>query len=128
MIAIDPGNTTGFAFFQQGRESPVSFGEVKADDFNKWLRSISDPKLWVVEDYIIRPGTANQWNKGDTLKLIGRIELYTDILGANLVMQQPSIKPLGYGHAGMEYVKGKSGMHIYDAIAHGAFYRAKNGW
>ena len=116
---------------------PVEFGEVSLADFDEWaLNHIRTPRadVWVVEDYIIRPPQKGQnfgnhnWNRGETLRLIGKLEMVAIVGAVDFHLQQPSIKPLGYGQAGMEYKKGKPGMHIYDAIAHGTFWINKNNW
>ena len=122
-LSVDPGGTTGYAFFLDGKLESV--GEVQFDNFNKWLLSIEPVDLIVVENYRIRPPNmtggkfAHQWDKGETLRLIGRFELYCEQKSIPLIKQEPMVKPQGYKLMGKEYIKGKKGMHIFDAVAHG---------
>lgn len=131
IMAVDPGNTTGWALFEQNSQKPYEIGEVKKEGFHKWLDGNTGVNIWVVEDYIIRPpnrkagGHDHFWNKGDTLRLIGAIERHAHVTKALFYLQQPSLKPLAYKQMGMEYVKGKSGMHMHDAIAHGVHFIGK---
>jgi hypothetical protein len=128
-MAIDPGKTTGFAEFstEEGAK-PLNIGEIPEEHFAMWVQDRSiDTDIWVVENYIINPKMfKHQWDRGDTLRKIGFIEGAAYIRASKFILQQPSQKPSAYKIAGMEYKKGKQGMHIYDAIAHGCLYLAKN--
>lgn len=127
MICVDPGKTTGWARFYNGTLNMV--GEVEFEDTWNWLRDLS-PDLFVVEDYIIRPGSIqggynHQWNRGHALQIIGAIKYHATVEHCEMVLQQPAIKPLGYKFMGGEYVKGKKGQHMKDAVAHGFYYLSK---
>lgn len=129
LTAIDPGGTTGYARFFHG--DPVAFGTL-AFGPELWefiAHEITD--IWVVEDYKIRPATLAKfdhgWNSGETLQVIGAIKYHCHKKGLpEPVLQQPNIKPIGYRLMGKEYVKGKGGMHVYDALAHGRYWFHKN--
>lgn len=133
IMAVDPGATTGWALFDSRSQKPVEIGEVRKEEFQEWLDLWEEYPVdtWVVEDYIIRPPNRKQgghdhfWNKGDTLRLIGAIQRTAHTTEAEFVLQQPSLKPLAYKQMGAEYVKGKKGMHIQDAVAHGVHYIGK---
>lgn len=126
IIAVDPGKTTGVASFTEDGDV-ISFGEIKWDEFHSWLHELQDVTMWVVEDYKIRPagvqgGYGHEWNDGKALQIIGAIKYHAWAMNAEVVLQQPSIKPVAYRVLGMEYKKGKKGMHIYDALAHGKYW------
>lgn len=132
LIAVDPGGTTGWARFNTESQRPVEIGEVKKENFKGWLVTFQEEGLiWVVEDYIIRPPKRSQgghdhfWNKGDTLRLIGAIEYHAFVYKQLFYLQQASLKPLAYKQMGATYEKGKRGMHIQDAIAHGVHFIGK---
>ena len=126
--SIDPGETTGFAIFVDGK--PESFGKVKFKEFNAWLAE-QNPDLFLVENYLIRPPELtggrwiHQWDEGKTLQLIGAIEFKAYLLGVPVIRQEPSAKVMGYTLMKMEYKRGKKDMHVYDALAHGYVYKAK---
>lgn len=130
LIAVDPGLNTGWAKFCSG--VPKKFGTLRGlEEIFDWIHD-QRPNIWVVEDYIIRAGKAaggyaHQWNRGEALQVIGAIKMQAQAYGADLVLQQPSIKPAAYGWLDMKYVKGKKDMHHMDAIAHGHYYIHKHG-
>ncbi len=132
VLAVDPGNTTGWALFTDAN-GPAKMGEIPFEKRYLFIEEMSllDNLHWVVEDYKIRPGSMNktgwahEWSAAIPPKLIGAIE-YAAFLarhrGHIFVLQQPSIKPVGYAKAGLPYVKGKKGTHTFDAVAHGMYY------
>lgn len=127
LIAFDPGGTTGWCVMENTKRMPLQIGELKNKDFYSGIKKLITPELdlVVVEDFIIRPEYGTKWRKPDTPNKIGAIRLVCTELGIPEVLQQPSIKPVGYGWAGLVYVKGKKGTHIEDAIAHGTYYFGK---
>ena len=127
--AVDPGVTTGWALFIDG--IPVEMGEVETDktleNFCEWLNRCQPVSLWVVEDYLIRPaplthGYAHQWNPAIASRVIGAINFRAYGDAAEVILQQPSIKPQASQLSGIPYVKGKPGQHKFDAILHGVYY------
>lgn len=131
LMAVDPGGTTGWVLYDIPSQKPLEMGETKEDKLNEWLAGYqSDVDVWVVEDYFIRPahmqkGFAHQWDKGTTHRILGKIEYAAFLHGAEFHLQQPSVKVMGYKRLGMEYKKGKKGMHIQDALAHGKLFLEK---
>lgn len=128
LIGIDPGLTTGWVRYRDS--TLVEAGETEFSDIFKWLSS-QHPQIWVVENYRIRPPNQTKgkfvhaWDKGETLRIIGAIELLVEQDHAELVTQEPVEKVQGYKLMGKEYKKGKRGMHIFDANAHVHVYFAK---
>lgn len=128
IIGVDPGGTTGICHFED--DKLVGVEEVKFDDFNKWLQG-QTPDLFVVENYRIRPPNqtggkfVHAWDKGEALQIIGAIKFFCSLHDIEIVPQEPTMKPQGYKLMGMTYVKGKKGMHMYDAVAHVRVYLAK---
>ncbi len=127
---VDPGKHTGWAIYDDG--TPVEMGEIIVgvdawEDLYSWL--VSHPSLQVIvcEGYRNRPvgmtqGHANTWSENLESQIIGYLRCYSRIARAELILQDPSIKPVGYGYAGLKYVKGKKGQHMNDALAHGMYW------
>lgn len=128
-IAIDPGDTTGWATFTGLERMPTKMGEWDVDEYLDHVAHATY-SLWVIEDYIIRPkgltqGYEHQWNKGTALRLIGAVELRGRQLHAPVVKQQASIKPIAAAKSGVPYTPKKRGTHMFDAILHGNHYLDK---
>lgn len=132
ILGIDPGKSTGLAMITiddmkkpRLTEARVSY-DVSAIEYNDWLK-LAD--YIVVEDFKVRPGKARQgsfdWSSMETPKIIGSIQTLAKLLGKTVTLQQPTIKPMGYGFAHLNYVKGKQGTHIQDAAAHAMYFAVR---
>lgn len=105
----------------------------------EWLESVYEDKLIsllqeekpdvvVIEDFVFRPGfKEGKWKTTEVSKLIGVTRLAAKMHNCEYIEQAPAIKPVGYGMAGMKYVKGKRGTHRQDAVAHGVYYYRTKG-
>lgn len=135
ILGVDPGGTgksndswLGWACvdtpkFQSNEAAISKVGQIKAWDLHDWLENwIFDfPGLThvVCEDYIQRPDMSEgKWTPQDIAKQIGAISYRCKQLKLHYFEFQPSDKPNGYRAAGLTYVKGKKGTHIFDATAH----------
>lgn len=135
--ALDPGRTTGYADFEDGE--PIQMGEftVAIKDWEAlmdWLyvRQINKIDVLVVENYRNRPvamtqGHANTWSENLESQIIGFCRCYCMEWGIEMILQDASIKPVGYGYAGLKYVKGKAGQHMNDALAHASYWYMNEG-
>lgn len=129
-IWFDPGDTTGWALFEDGL--PIEMGELHypSELFGTLVGLISRAELCGFENYRIQPKNSSArgytpfWSEALPIRVIGAIEFASFQSDPNrrMVSQNSDIKPSGYGYAGMKYVKGKKGMHKEDAIAHGTFW------
>lgn len=128
IVAVDPGDTSGWIRFQNGRlRLGLWFGEKEPG------REINSepPQILVVENYLIRPPKMTRgkfthaWNKASAIRIIGSLQTVADLRDLKFELQEPSIKPVGYGWAGLTYVKGKQGTHIQDAASHLAHFMYK---
>jgi len=133
ILGIDPGKTTGLAMIEINPETKKprliearACMDVSGIEYNDWLKEADHI---VVEDFKVRPQKAERgsfnWSQMETPKIIGSIQTLAKLLGKTIVLQQPSVKPMGYGYAHMVYVKGKQGTHIQDAAAHAMFFAVK---
>lgn len=130
--ALDPGGKTGAAVYDGF--TPLRMQEIVVS-VNAWEALIEwlyeafrqGIETLIVEGYRNRPpemtgGHANMWSENLESQIVGYCRCYCTMTGINFVLQDPSIKPVGYGNAGLKYVKGKKGMHMQDALAHGAYW------
>lgn len=131
ILAIDPGGTTGWAYVKlQDRKCVLlQFGKTKDPMLKELHPYLDESDYFVVEDFQVRPNKAREgafdWDRMETPKVIGAAEMLADLKGVPLVLQPPSIKPVGYGFAGMKYRKGARGKHTEDAIAHAAYFAVR---
>lgn len=147
VLGVDPGGTTGACLVGYDPKTKQTHGkildEIAESDFLKWVDSWHKPDspwtpgIVACEDFILRPAQyqgkeriafESQWTELPVAKQIGAIQLKCFQLGIRCIMQQPSIKPVGYANAGLNYKKGsrREGIHMQDAAAH-AYYLIKNG-
>ena len=134
ILGIDPGKTTGLVVLlidEEKKKATLDKAWTSTDltgiEYNDDLK-LAD--YIIVEDFKVRPGKAKggsfDWSPMETPKLIGSIQTLAALLGKKVVLQQPTIKPMGYGFAHILYVKGKPGTHIQDAAAHAMYFAVRH--
>lgn len=131
-LAIDPGQTTGYAMFNA--QGIVTFmGKIKGED--KFLDELEllvqtrpGLKTIIMETYRNRPGATNAWSKGATQQHIGAIKRIARKAGVKVVEQEPSpALVIGLKFIGMsETYKNKHVPDEVSALAHGTYYLRKN--
>lgn len=130
-IALDPGETTGWAKFNEKGE-PIAYGQVAQMDLAKWLdKNITREEVIAVicEEYK-NYGHKQQrkWSRNQTSKNEGAIEQVCDMRDIPFHLQPASIKPIGYKQAGLGAAPSNhSASHQFDAIVHGVYWLTKNG-
>lgn len=125
-ISLDPGDTTGWASFDEKGNS-IEYGEVKGRPAITELLSEQHPEVVICEDWITRGHTTFGGDKMNTVRAIGRIEEWCETNNAKLVMQPNTVKPIAYMWAGMKKPKNHAISHGPDAYVHGVYYLQKNG-
>lgn len=125
LVAVDPGDSTGWAEYDIEAKMPSRFGIVKGEEeIWDWLDNES-PDLWVVENFRVRPPKkagwvpANQWGEVFTIRVIGAIRFHARRSKVSVVMQEPNIKRVAEGWSG---IKEKDGAHEIDALLHGYYF------
>lgn len=122
ILAIDPGGTTGYAVLEDGK--PTHMGQIDSSDILRWINSLTKPDVLILENYRVRPGH-KRWDETQPSQLIGAFKLKAAEWGIEPVMQEPAIKPVGYG-----WMRAKFGItdknHMLDALAHSIYYYYKN--
>jgi hypothetical protein len=133
ILGIDPGKTTGLAVIlidPETKKARIDHAGVSMDLTAIEYKDLLDAADYIiVEDFKVRPGKAKSgsfdWSPMETPKIIGSIQTLAALIGKKVVLQQPTIKPMGYGFANMNYVKGKPGTHFQDAAAHAMYFAVK---
>jgi hypothetical protein len=134
ILGIDPGKTTGLAVIiidPETKKARLNLAETSSDLTAIEYRNLLDEAdIIVVEDFKVRPNKAKtgsfDWSQMETPKIIGSIQTLAALIGKKVVLQQPTVKPMGYGFAHLEYKKGKPGTHIQDAAAHAMYYAVQH--
>lgn len=126
-LAIDPGNTTGWAIFDDNGET-IEFNEITGHDaFLDWLdeRTESFDEV-IIEEYRVRNQQFNhQGSTIPTVQLIGAITRWARKRGIPISMQPSSVLPIACKFVGYPY---RQGSHVPDrisALAHGVFWLQK---
>jgi hypothetical protein len=125
-LAIDPGETTGWAEFEDG--VPKVFGEYNKDDFFHWLNEQHNYQQIVMEEYIIRPAGAggfnHSWGRVPTLRVIGGVEFFACIHGIPIEYQMSDILVPASARFGLPHPKKKSlpQRNAVSAIIHGKWW------
>ncbi len=125
-LALDPGETTGFAYFNSEGDS-VEIGEVFSDEELDALLDRLSPTVVVVEDWVTNPHVHMGGNKQLTARTIGSVESWTRRHNAKIVLQPNTIKSIGYLWAGIPKPKNKALSHRSDAYVHGIYYLQREG-
>ncbi len=144
ILGIDPGKTTGACLikpdFETKKWEMLIADNIRYGDFHKWLAAWNEmDSPWQVgavalENFILRPAAKQgvkynripweqMWLRLETSELIGAVKFRCSQLKIPCVMQEPSIKPVGYKLAGLEYVKGEHKLHTHmkDSTAHAVY-------
>lgn len=131
-IALDPGETTGFALFADDGEL-IKYGQFTQKDQADWLKKHVTPKLKliIVEDYKNYAWKRQKnWSRNQTSKNIGAVEMIANIVGIPIHLQMANAKGIGFKWAHLNEkvcMANHSQSHQYVAVAHGVYYLQLNG-
>jgi hypothetical protein len=125
-IAIDPGQNTGWAEFDEDG-SVAGFGKMQQDEFFDWFEK-QEFKVLIIEIYRNRPGAINMWSKGETQQHIGVCKRIAAKKHARVYEQEPSpCLAIGLRFLGVfDQYKGKHVPDEISALAHGTYFLRKN--
>lgn len=130
-VAFDPGNTTGFAVFENNKVLNVGAQDHLTLYQTLVLLSSQSLEYAICENFRIRPPKRakaghmiqmHAWGEMRVIRVIGVIEYWCWQNNIVFITQEPTIKPIGYKLAGLIYIKGKPEQHIPDAVAHGRYW------
>ena len=128
-IALDPGNTTGWAGFDD-KGVIQAMGQFTLSEQTKWLNDHITPnvKMVIIEEYRNYKGGTFRGQTNQTSKNIGAIEMICELRGVPYVRQPANIKSIGYKFAGLGSAPNNHSIsHQYDAVAHGTYWLRTNG-
>lgn len=138
ILAVDPGGTTGLAYWARDGETYRFEGEPgerqhkdqMLEDIQGWAHRFGHGLTIVCETYTITARTAKLSQQLDPLKIIGTLEYFVHMLSCRLVMQTPAdakrfstdarLKAAGMWHP-------TKGGHANDANRHLFMYLVKHG-
>lgn len=132
ILGIDPGKHTGLGMIEVidkkiHLKTMMESLDETAVEYLDWLKQAD---VVVLENFLVRPRNARagsfDWNDMVAPRVIGAVTAHLAALQKKPVLQEPAIKPAGYGFSNQRYVKGKKGQHIPDALAHACYYAVKN--
>ena len=128
ILGIDPGKTTGLALLEMENKklTILSIRESKDETAVDFLPWIDESDVIVLEAFLLRPNNARtgsfDWSDMVAPRVIGSVTTLATLRQKELVIQQPSIKPVGFAWANLTYKKGRKGTHQQDAVAHAVYY------
>jgi hypothetical protein len=128
ILGLDPGKKSGYALITVENKviKPGPFGEEDNSQVTEIGELILLADIVVCEDFKLRPDKARRgafdYSTMVAPQVIGKIELLCEMSNTILAKQQPSVKPVAYGFAGLKYVPGKKGTHWQDAYCHAVYY------
>lgn len=132
ILGVDPGKSTGLALIQVNEKKMELLALRTSTDSLclDWLDLLKAADLLAVESFELRPQKARSgsfdWSDMLTPQVIGSVKTLAKMHEKEVVMQSPSVKPMGYAWSGQKYVPKKAGVHQQDALAHASYYAVKH--
>jgi len=128
IIGFDPGESTGWAIVDLRRKSfeIEALGVLNEAALTQKLEGLLvDIDVIVMENFRVRPGNAKRgsfdYSPMKTIQVIGAIKYEAKKSGIPVVLQEPAIKPMGYGFLHQP----NKHLHDMDALCHLAYYCIK---
>lgn len=135
ITGIDPGETTGFAYYERNYDGTDTWIvskviDVKKEDIWSYLRDFHDSNRFsgiiVMEQFITNPKAFDKtFQKHFTIQVIGAIKYICHSQGREPVMQMPGDKYPACGRMFGEAYKRKP-QHNFDALLHAGWFLLKN--
>lgn len=135
ILGVDPGKTTGWARIDVDTETQKIelgiFGETRDTTLVELIPQIKESDIITYEAWLTRPKHlqrgAFDWDPMIAPQVIGSLlTLCKTLEKPRVVKQQPSIKPVGFAMAGLDYSSKKHQPHWKDALAHAVFYAVRS--
>jgi hypothetical protein len=131
LLGFDPGTTTGVALatLNDKKLTLDAVDSIRSITARKVQEFVRETDIVICENFLVRPNRARtgafDWNSMEPVRVIGLIQAVAELEDRKFVLQEPAIKPMGFGWAGLKYVPGKKGTHSQDAVAHLTYYAVK---
>jgi len=123
VISVDPGETTGIAYWSDQGE----FVEREALDqealFDK-LEQLDNVTIVVCEDYRLRQGKqmVQTGSRFVAVQIIGALKAYAQRVGAKFVLQPAQVLTVAALHSGVKRPSNHAKSHDIDAYNHGYYF------
>lgn len=129
-LALDPGETTGWATFNHAGDM-LAMGQFKQAEQTKVLNDLihADLKHVIAEDYRNYASHKQaRWSRNQTSKNIGAIELMCELRSVPCTLQGAHVKHIGYKWCGLPGPPSNHSIsHQYDAMVHGVYWLQQSG-
>lgn len=123
VISVDPGDTTGIAYWSDSgellRKEMLDF-----DQLIDKLEELQNVTAIVCEDYRLRQGKqmAQTGSRFVAVQLIGALKAYARRVGAKFVLQPANVLTIAALHSGVKRPSNHAKSHDIDAYNHGYYY------
>jgi hypothetical protein len=123
IISVDPGETTGIAYWSNTGEFVEREALTQEQLFDK-LEQLSDVTVIVCEDYRLRQGKqmAQTGSRFVAVQVIGALKAYARRVGAKFVLQNPQVLSVAALHSQVKRPSNHAKSHDIDAYNHGYYY------
>jgi len=128
-LAIDPGKHNGVCGYD-AKFYLAFMLVIEADDMIMFTDQFTSLKKVIIESYKVYPGKEKQhiYSDLETVRVIGRVESWTEKNRIQLIAQPASIKPTGYAWIGKTPLPKSNPLnHSLDAHVHAMYYFVKHG-
>lgn len=126
IYSFDPGKTTGVAIgTEAGSLSRIE--QYSVPELYVFLNQLTAADTFIIENFTIRPNKASSfvWSSMEVIQIIGALKYCAFQVGADVIMQEPTVKVMGYKWAGIVPPSNHKLSHEADAYAHMVFYWVK---
>ena len=123
VISVDPGETTGIAYWENDGTF-ISREALPQDDLFDKLETLSGVTVIVTEDYRLRQGKqmVQTGSRFVAVQIIGALKAYARRVGAKFVLQPANILTIAALHSGIKRPSNHAISHDIDAYNHGYYY------
>lgn len=123
VISVDPGETTGIAYWTDSGEL-LDKEMLSQDELFDKLEQLHDVTVVVCEDYRLRQGKqmAQTGSRFVAVQIIGALKAYARRAQAKFVLQSPQVLTVAALHSQVKRPSNHAKSHAVDAYNHGFYY------
>lgn len=123
VISVDPGETTGIAYWTDQGEL-IDKEMLTFEELLEKLQELSGVSTIVCEDYKLRQGRQNAQtgSRFVAVQIIGSLKAYAKMFGAKVILQDPTVLTIAALHSGVKRPSNHAKSHHIDAYNHGYYY------
>jgi hypothetical protein len=123
VISVDPGETTGIAYWTDEGEL-LSKETLTQDELFDKIETLENIKTVVCEDYRLRQGKqmVQTGSRFVAVQIIGALKAYARKHGAQFVLQPANVLTIAALHSGVKRPSNHAKSHDIDAYNHGYYF------